>query len=333
MLIPHITRPFFKTSALVLSAVFLLCCAFTACPQTEQKVITATPQDNITAPKENISPGTLDEIIPARSASLDTHLVSECSGFAASKKYPGIFWTLSDSGGKNTIVAIRADGSVVKPPGADAAYTGVKVSGATNKDWECLTIDNLGRIIIGDIGNNKSDRRDLSLLVFPEPNPRKDTAVAPRKIPVRYADQTEFPDKKKRFDCEALFVWNGAVYVLTKRWSDTWTVLYRLQIQQDGSGLFTPVTAYNSLGLVTDAAISPNGRLLAVLTYHGLWVFVLPASGTNPLAGSVLFRPVQFPMTSWQAEALAFTDNDHVIIGTEQGDIYKIEISRLAKVR
>lgn len=130
-----------------------------------------------------------------------------------------------------------------------------------------------------------------------------------------------------------MFVWRDAIYVLTKRWSDTWTVLYRLEMQPDGTGIFLPVTSFDSRGLVTDAAISPDGRMLVVLTYKQIWIFILPKSGSNPLSGSVLTRPLQFPGLSWQAEAIAFSDNEKLLIGNEEGDLYQVEISRLAKVR
>ncbi|MDR2844982.1 MAG: hypothetical protein LBV28_02690 [Puniceicoccales bacterium] len=305
-----------------------LLCFATGCPAGD------APANALAAvPRETVAIGSLEVVLPQRVAQLDKRFVPECSGLVASKKYPGVFWTHSDSDSPATIVAIHADGTVVKPPAASAAYRGITLTGAVNNDWEAITTDDLGRLIIADMGNNHSSRRNLCLLAFPEPDPQKTLAVTPKKIAVRYADQTDFPDKKKRFDSEAAFVWNGAVYVLTKRWSDTWTVLYRLNMTSASSGVFEPVTSFDSHGLVTDASISPDGRLLAILTYHGLWAFVLPSSGKNPLSGSVLYRPLQFPMTSWQAEALAFRDNDHVLIGTEQGELYVVALSRLAKVR
>ncbi len=284
-------------------------------------------------PVEAIDAGDSDVLEPARTGTLDRRLVRECSGFAASKKFPGIFWTLSDSENSATVVAIRADGTVVKPANAGANYRGIEVKGARNIDWESLVLDGKNNLIICDTGNNRSARKNLRLLVAPEPDPRKDVSISPRVVPVRFSDQISFPDKKKRYDCEATFVWNDAIYCLTKRWTDTWTVLYRMEMQADGSGLFKPVTCFDSRGLVTDAAISPDGRMLAILTYKQIWVFILPKSGVNPLAGSVLTRPLQFPGTSWQVEAVAFSGNDKLLVGCEEGDLYTIDVSRLAKVR
>ncbi|MDR3228212.1 MAG: hypothetical protein LBT53_02195, partial [Puniceicoccales bacterium] len=186
-------------------------------------------------------------------------------------------------------------------------------------------------------------RRDLGLLIFPEPNPRAATTAAPRRIAVRHAAQTEFPDPKKRFDCESLFVWGGAVHTFTKRRSDTWTVLCKLRMESATAGVFEPVAAFDSNGMVTDAAVSPDGRRLAVLTYHCLWMFELPAAGAgtaattaapqNPLAGgAVWYRRLKFPADNWQAEGLAFSDARHVLIATEQGGLFTLDTATMTQV-
>ncbi|MDR3229631.1 MAG: hypothetical protein LBT53_09585, partial [Puniceicoccales bacterium] len=105
-------------------------------------------------------------LVPA--ASLDKRLVPECSGLAASQKYPGVFWAHSDSDTAhrfNTLVPIYADGRTVRPPVAASPknggpqqareqWRGIVVAGARNNDWEAITTDGRGNLILGDIGNN-----------------------------------------------------------------------------------------------------------------------------------------------------------------------------------
>jgi hypothetical protein len=99
-------------------------------------------------------------------------------------------------------------------------------------------------------------------------------------------------------------------------------------------GVFTPVAAFDARGLVTDAAVSPNGRRLAVLTYHNVWLFTLPAESfdkngapNTPISEPVNYYPVQFPFDNWQAEGIAFIDDNRVLIGAEQGGLFTLDFS------
>jgi hypothetical protein len=283
-------------------------------------------------------------LVPVPAGTLDRRLVPECSALLRSPKHAGVFWTLSDSDKStagNVLVPVRADGTAIRPPAAlpattPAAWRGVVVTGAGNRDWEALCDDGVGNLIIGDIGNNSNRSRRLALYVVPEPSPADATTAPARRIAVRHAAQTKFPDPRRRFDCESIFVWNGAVYTFTKRRADTWTELCRLRLVDGATlttataGVFEAVAAFDSGGLVTDAALSPDGRRLAVLTYHSLWVFDLPASAggaSHPLAGARAWRRrVKFPAETWQAEGVAFLDEGRVLVGTEQGALFTVEI-------
>ncbi len=270
---------------------------------------------------------------------LDKNLVPECSGLAASKRFPGVFWTLSDSGDAPRIVAVNAYGDTVRPAEDNGGYTGIHVSGAKNVDWEALVVDPSGGLIIGDFGNNLSRRQDLCLYVVPsEPDPRKDVStVKARRVPFRFVDQAEFPDPKKNHDVEAMFCHDGGVYVFTKHWTDTDSELHRVDMTANET---TPrpttlIATFAALGMVTDAAVSPDGRRLAVLTYTGLWVFALPPRGSmaNPISGKALFRPLGMLLRSWQIEAVSFADDDTLLVGCEEGDLYKVQVSDLGPAR
>ncbi|MDR2512333.1 MAG: hypothetical protein LBD01_00795 [Puniceicoccales bacterium] len=281
-------------------------------------------------------PGEAKELLPLESsAQLDTKLVRECSGFARSRKYPEIYWTISDSGAPPNIYAMRADGSIIKPPGAGKNYQGIRVKGATNIDWEAICLGHDGRLIVADTGNNTNSRQNLALYIFPEPDPQKDAETeTAHRVPVKFEQQEQFPDPQKRYDCEAIFSHGNELYAFTKRRKDTWTVLHRLKHSSAGVAVFTPVTAFNSRGMVTDAATSPDEHRLVVLTYHGIWLFELSPAGTpNPLSGPAWYARLQFPLNTWQVEAVAFEDDSHLLIGSEQGALYKLELSRLSKMR
>lgn len=302
-------------------------------PVSGAKVVTAVSGLPVVAP---VIPK-YDPLRPAIIGRLDKALIAECSGFVRSKKYPGVFWTFSDSGDTARIFAVDTTGATV-PNAAGAKFSGIRVTGAKNTDWESITLDGSGRLIIGDFGNNLSNRRDLCLYVLPaEPDPARDTTTArARRVPFYYADQKAFPDRMKNHDGEAMFAVGDAVYVFTKEWSATGSVLHRVDMSapENSPRPTKPVCRFESHGMVTDAAVSPDGTRLAILTYTCVWVFKLPAAGDgHPLSGSALYRPLTFPLNSWQVEAISFIDNESLLIGNEEADLYRVRLSDLAPTR
>lgn len=276
----------------------------------------------------------LDALTPMCIGKLDTRLIRECSGFAASRRRPGVFWTFSDSGDIARIIAIREDGTTVKPSSA-SNYAGIKVTGAENHDWEAAAIDGSGRLILGDFGNNSSGRKKLCLYVVDEPDPAGDLATAKaRRVPFHYCDQPVIPDPKKNHDAEAMIAWRGGVYVLTKHWSDLESDLHRIDMTatEAESKPTTHIARFRSGGMVTDAAVSPSGKRVAVLMYTGLWVFEPGESAPHPLSGRVFYRPLTFALTSWQAEAIAFADESTLLIGNEEGDLYRVGFEELSPI-
>ena len=119
-------------------------------------------------------------LVPAARHSRE--LVDENSGLENCSTAPGAFWTLNDSGGEPRLFAIRADGSLVAPEGAGSAYRGVLLTGRRNVDWEAVAADGAGNLVVADIGNNESRRRNLCFYVVPEPSPLAEKTAAARKI-------------------------------------------------------------------------------------------------------------------------------------------------------
>ncbi len=97
----------------------------------------------------------------------------------------------------------------------------------------------------------------------------------PEIITVRYPDQSASAPTAFLFDCEAAFIFNKKLYLLTKRLQDSSTTLYRLESEkQNKTNTLTLLSNYPVGGYVTDADISPDQNILAVLTYKALWLFL-----------------------------------------------------------
>lgn len=272
--------------------------------------------------------------LPLRpSGALDRRSVPECSALLASRRHPRVFWALSDSGGPSRLVPVRATGLVVAGA-AGPGYLGAEVAGARNLDWEALAYDTAGNLVIGDVGNNLSRRRELGLLVVPEPAPGAASAGPARSLVFSWPDQAEFPDPELRHDCEAIFPYRGRIHLLTKHRRDTRTTVWRAEIPPTGNRAFlTQVGAFEARGMVTDASVSPDGRWLAVLTYRLIWVFDLRGAPENPLSAPAHARLLQPPASQWQLEGCAWSDDRTLLLGSEEGALFAVPLSEIVTSR
>ncbi len=282
-----------------------------------------------------LSPAVPDRpALPLRaSGNLDRRSVPECSALLASRRHPRTFWALSDSGGPARLVPVRATGLVVAGA-AGPGYLGAELPGARNLDWEALGEDGAGNLVVGDVGNNLSRRRELNLLIVPEPIPGSASTAPARQVAFSWPDQREFPDPELRHDCEAIFLHKGRVHLLTKHRRDTRTTVWRAEVPPSGSRAFlTQVGAMEARGMVTDASVSPDGRWLAVLTYRLLWVFDLRGAPDNPLSGPAHARLLQPPAAQWQLEGCAWVDERTLLLGSEEGALFAVPLSEILSDR
>ena len=252
--------------------------------------------------------------------------ICESSGLVKSRRHPGVFWTHNDSGDTPRLFAITASGELI----AEFA-----VEDARHRDWEDITADEAGNLYVGDIGNNLNARRDLVVYRIPEPDPfgEERSVRADLALPFRYADQKGFPQWGRwNFDAEALFWMDGALHILTKHRSDRKTQLYRLPVTPAlDEAVLEPIASFDlgeahrlyfsSTGNVTGADLHANGQLLAVLTYHAVFLFVRDTDGDAP------FREIRRidldARRTRMVESIAW-DGDDVIFGNEQRYLFRI---------
>lgn len=247
--------------------------------------------------------------------------VDESSGLEASVRWPGVYWTLNDSGDQPRLFAVTGEGRLLRS---------VPVEGATNVDWEDLTQDEAGHLWIADTGNNGNRRQDLTLYRVPEPDPGGSGAVrVDRVIHVRYPEQRLFPDPAARnFDAESLFWADGTLWLLTKHRSDLQTTLYRVPALE-GSVALERVSTFdlggdpdNHGGSATSADLDASGRWLALLTYHALFVFERPADGRQWL-GQVVHRVDFDQRVTRQCEGVVW-DAGEVVFTNEAGQVFRV---------
>ncbi|HNW43409.1 MAG TPA: hypothetical protein PKI19_02825 [Elusimicrobiales bacterium] len=263
-------------------------------------------------------------------ALLEGKLAGESSAWLKSPSLKNVYWTLNDSGNAPVIFAFTRDGKLIKPEAAaDAAYKGVVVSGAANRDWEALAADDKGNLIVGDIGNNRNRRKNLAVYIVPEPDPwQEQVSSAAQKVMFRYPDQENFPPAEMNFDAEALFWSGGRLHLLTKHRSDTRTRLYRFESLEPGSTqTLKLVSSFDVKAMATDAALSPDGKKLAVLTYDGAWLFEKPGKTDNYFSGAGR----RFAFGAGQCEGLTFDGPDTLLVSNEGGELFEIKLSSFTR--
>lgn len=199
--------------------------------------------------------------------------VAETSGVAASRTFPGVFWTHNDSGGDSAVFALDSTGAVLAR---------VRVEGTANRDWEDIAVgpcdpgDDADCLFIGDLGDNSEARERVVVLRVPEPDPSTDSVTA-RTDRIHLA----YPDGPR--DAEALFVTDRGISIISKGRSSA-VELFRMpppysegmagatvtleRVQQ----LAPPPTSVTAQ--VTAAAALPGDSLVVVRTYGALRFFL-----------------------------------------------------------
>ena len=86
---------------------------------------------------------------------------------------------------------------------------------------------------------------------------------------------------------------------------------------------------------VTGAAVSEDERILAMLTYKGIWIFERDQPGENFFKEKISYIPLKWDVreTGRKYEAVVFEDEEHLILTTEQGDLYRVKLSDRRVVR
>lgn len=241
-------------------------------------------------------------------------------------------WFINDSGNKDHIYGVDFNGNLIRD---------INIKNAKNHDWEDLTKDAEGNIYIADIGNNANNRKDLVIYKITNPELTDSSDLEAQKIKFSYSDQDSFPPAKENFNynAEAIIYHNGFLYIFTKNNTTPFnglTKCYKLPAKpgEHVAKLIATVYICNQKisCQVTGAAISPNGKTLALLTSNSVWL--LDNFSEETLSKKPLKR---IPLEHFsQKESICFLDNHTLLISDEQQgptgrNLYKISLKPKAK--
>jgi hypothetical protein len=256
----------------------------------------------------------------------------ENSGIVKSRTREDLYWVHNDSGDDPKIYSIHANGEDYTQS-RYAGNLGVMIAGAINVDWEDITTDASGNLIIADVGNNGNDRRDLVFYVVPEPSPKAGRTTFLTRYFVRYPDQVSFPASREQFnfDCEGVFTVGNTIYCFSKNRSDRNTTLYRLDDPKpDAINTLTRLETIHLNGQVVGADASVDGLRLVVITYDSIWIFERTSQQESFFEGGVLWAPYQ----GNQVEAVCFGEPGILkMIDEVSGTLYEVDESNLTRLR
>jgi hypothetical protein len=83
-------------------------------------------------------------------------------------------------------------------------------------------------------------------------------------------------------------------------------------------------------GMVTDAAISPDGRYLAVLTYYGITLFEISYGRNRKI--KYFKKPVKYLFSAGQCEGVEFEDAENISVSNEKGQLFRIPLRDILKI-
>ena len=249
--------------------------------------------------------------------------IDEASGLARSQRHDDLLWVINDDG--------KAELHAIDTRGAKRGR--VEVRKAKNSDWEDLasfTLSDDPYLLIADVGDNDRKRRDVTLYVVKEPKYTESKTKADWRIDFSY------PEGPRDAEAVAVDADNERVLVLTKR--DIPAGLYEVPLRPEsdkrqmakllGTVGTLPQPSRRDVEFAprtddwhwqpTGMDLSPDGRLLAVLTYGGVYLY---RRTTYESWTEALQRPplVLGTTRNRTAESIAFNADGNAIFITMEG--------------
>ena len=241
--------------------------------------------------------------------------IDEASGIIAGINNLGILWTHNDSGNDSRIFALNDNAGAIAE-----YYIQLKSADRKGLDWEDISIykDNIAGknyLVIGDIGDNDSEREVKRIILVEEPLiPESDVFISDT-IDDYHVIYFTYPDGKR--DSEAMFIdpVSNDLIVISKRedkarvyrtsfpesYNDTITLEYICQLPFGNEG-------FGQSGVVA-ADISSDGKDIIIKTYFSLYYY--SKSSGQSWAEAFAEEPASLTYTSaLQEEALCWKCDD-----------------------
>ncbi|UCD57033.1 MAG: hypothetical protein JSV16_14655 [Candidatus Hydrogenedentota bacterium] len=260
-----------------------------------------------------VQPQPIEYDQPRRLGVLADNEINESSGLARSLLNPDAFWTHNDSGDIPRLFLINREGRTL------ATFV---IEGAQAVDWEDIASFRRGTrsyLLIGDIGDNSSERSTCTLYVVPEPRISKNSQEHVDNL--RPSITISFTYEDGPHDCESLAVdpINEMVYLVSKEDGGDCRV-YELSLpkEQVTKPLIARTIATLKIFKATAMDISSDGFRAIVLTYLNAYEYV---RGTDKTWAETFARPgrvLTMPLRQ-QGESICYGTDGKTLYLTSEG--------------
>ena len=207
--------------------------------------------------------------------------LSEISGIENPVR--SVYISINDSGDEPVLYIMKSDGVI---------FHKIFISGAKNVDWEDLSFDG-DFLYVGDIGNNRNQRKDLMIYRIPwnnswgnyyidgKLNQNLPDTLRADPFSFNYPDQISFPPEESRmnFDSEAITYADGKILILSKDRSKPYqglSKIYELDLSDKSSKTkLLQEIQLNGVSWLTGSVTACDylNNKLYVLTYKRLYIF------------------------------------------------------------
>ena len=254
--------------------------------------------------------------------------LKEISGIISSTLNEGIYWVHNDSGSRAEIFAIDNKGNYIAK---------IKLLGIRFKDAEDITIakceNGKNCLVVGDVGNNKGDRKQLKLYSVPEPylddyEEFKEFSFYPKTIRYEYQDRSAY-------DAESIAYYSidDKIYIVRKD-GEQQHQLYKVNQDQYSLNKAEYVCSFQGIKsghVVTSADIHWSENVMLLRTYNPSDTYEDSALYEYPFEKikDVCFnKPKRLQNASeGQGEAVAYNYFDGGVVHISEGykpSLYKI---------
>ncbi len=258
--------------------------------------------------------------------------LKEISGIEFDKKKR--LWAINDGGDDPKLYRLGEDGAIEKE---------ILVTNAKNIDWEDMTQNKFGHFFLGDFGNNKNDRKWLTIYKIENPIDIKTETPEAEIIKFTYPemDGTPITPNKRNFDLEAFVEYKRHLYLFTKNRTEPFDGITNVYKVGDHAAnfdaqlidSFKTCTTLEKLCWITSAALSPDRTKLVLLDSTSIWLFE-NFKGDKFFSGDV--SRIDLGIVT-QKEAITFYDDNTLIFTDEEfkglvgGNAYVIKLNEAQK--